>query len=139
MMAIIGFPLLLVSFAIYNIVAFLMPGVSWTQTLREFHLVSNENFSLGTGDALVAVSMLLLFLEMVKCSRPAGRTVVDHLLSLLLFAVFLVEFLVVAQAATGTFFLLVVLSFVDLIGGFVVAIRSGKGEAPIERERVPVA
>ena len=28
-MSLIGFPLLLIPFAIYNIIAFLMPGVTW--------------------------------------------------------------------------------------------------------------
>ena len=32
-MYLIGFPLLLIPFAIYNMIAFLMPGVSWTDTL----------------------------------------------------------------------------------------------------------
>ena len=29
-MSVLGFPLLLIPFAIYNIIAFLMPGVGWT-------------------------------------------------------------------------------------------------------------
>ena len=29
-MYLVGFPLLLIPFAIYNIIAFLMPGVSWS-------------------------------------------------------------------------------------------------------------
>ena len=29
-MFLIGFPLLVIPFAIYNMIAFLMPGVSWT-------------------------------------------------------------------------------------------------------------
>ena len=37
-MFLIGFPLLLVPFAIYNIVAFLMPGVSWTGALATVHM-----------------------------------------------------------------------------------------------------
>ena len=32
-MFLLGFPLLLIPFAIYNIIAFLMPGVSWTGAL----------------------------------------------------------------------------------------------------------
>jgi hypothetical protein len=38
-MFILGFPLLLVPFAIYNIIAFLMPGVSWTGTLTTVHMM----------------------------------------------------------------------------------------------------
>ena len=46
------------------------------------------------------------------------RTVVDHGLSLVLFLGMLVEFLLVKQAASATFFLLLVISFVDVLGGF---------------------
>ena len=37
-MFMLGFPLLLVPFAIYNIIAFLMPGVSWTGTVSTVHM-----------------------------------------------------------------------------------------------------
>ena len=64
------------------------------------------------------MAVLLLFVEMMKSTRIGIRTVVDHALSLLLFLGMLVEFLLVKQAATATFFLLLVISFVDVLGGF---------------------
>jgi hypothetical protein len=139
MMAFIGFPLLLISFAIYNIIAFLMPGVSWTATLFSVQLISTETLSLSGGDLLIAVSMLFLFLEIVKWGRLGARFIVDHLLAVLLFIVMLIEFLVVRQAATPTFFLLLVLSFVDVIGGFSVTIRSAQRQVTIESEHAPAA
>jgi hypothetical protein len=44
----------------------------------------------------------------------------------------LVEFLLVGQASTGTFFLLLVISFVDVIGGFAVALRSAQRDLTVE-------
>jgi hypothetical protein len=76
--------------------------------------------------------VLLLFGEMLKATRIAMRTVLDHALSLLLFLALLVEFLLVAQAGTGTFFLLVVISFVDVIGGFAVTLRSAQRDLTVE-------
>jgi hypothetical protein len=55
-----------------------------------------------------------------------GRSVFGHLLSMLLFIGMLIEFLLVKQAATATFFLLLVISFVDAIGGYTVTMRASQ-------------
>jgi hypothetical protein len=131
-MFILGFPLLLVSFAIYNIIAFLMPGVSWTGTLTTVHVVSGGDWTMSAGDMLIALSILLLFGEMMKSTRIGMRSVVDHGLSLLLFLAMIVEFLLVPQAATGTFFLLLVIGLVDVMGGFAVTLRTSQRDLTVE-------
>ena len=72
-MFLIGFPLLLVPFAIYNIVAFLMPGVSWTGTLATVHMMSGADWAMSGGDVLVTLAILLLFVEMMKAARIGRR------------------------------------------------------------------
>ena len=131
-MFMLGFPLLLVPFAIYNIVAFLMPGVSWTGTVSSVAMVSGATWTMSAGDMLVALAVLMLFGEVMKSTRIGMRTVVDHALSLILFLGMLVEFLLVKQAATGTFFLLLVVSFVDVLGGFAVTLRSAQRDLTVE-------
>ena len=131
-MFILGFPLLLVSFAIYNIIAFLMPGVSWTGALTTVHMMSGGEWSLSAGDMLIALSVVLLFGEMMKSTRIGIRTVVDHGLSLLLFLAMMAEFLLVKQAATGVFFLLLVISLVDVMGGFAITLRSAQRDLTVE-------
>jgi hypothetical protein len=131
-MSLIGFPLLLIPFAIYNIVAFLMPGVAWTSPLTTVHMVSGGEWSMSAADMLVALSVLLLFGEMIKSTRIGIRTVIDHALSLVLFLGMMVEFLLVKQAATGAFFLLLVISFVDVLGGFAVTLRSAQRDLTVE-------
>ena len=131
-MFLIGFPLLLIPFAIYNIIAFLMPGVNWTGALTTAHMVSGGDWSMSAGDILITLAILLLFGEMMKSTRVGIRTVVDHALSLILFLGMLVEFLLVKQAATATFFLLLVISFVDVLGGFAVTLRSAQRDLTIE-------
>jgi len=131
-MSLIGFPLLLISFAIYNIVAFLMPGVGWTGALTTVHMISGGDWSMSAGDMLIALAILLLFGEMMKATRVGIRTVIDHALSLVLFLAMLVEFLLVKQAASATFFLLLVISFVDVLGGFAVTLRSAQRDLTVE-------
>jgi|ERR1039458_467226 hypothetical protein len=131
-MFLIGFPLLLIPFAIYNIVAFLMPGVGWTGALTTVHMVSGGDWSMSAGDMLITLAILVLFGEIMKSTRIGIRTVVDHALSLVLFLGMLVEFLLVRQAATATFFLLLVISFVDVLGGFAVTLRSAQRDLTVE-------
>jgi hypothetical protein len=131
-MFMLGFPLLLVPFAIYNIVAFLMPGLSWTAALSSVHMVSGVVWTMSAGDMLVALAVLMLFGEVMKATRIGIRTVVDHALSLILFLGMLVEFLLVKQAATATFFLLLVISFIDVLGGFAVTLRSAQRDLTVE-------
>jgi hypothetical protein len=130
-MFLIGFPLLIIPFAIYNIVAFLMPGVSWTGTLASVHLASGADWTVSGADILIALAILLLFVEFLK-ARFAGRSFVDHVLSLILFLGMVAEFVLVKNVAAGTFFLLLVISFVDVLGGITMGKRSRPPDVKIE-------
>jgi NADH:ubiquinone oxidoreductase subunit 3 (subunit A) len=55
----------------------------------------------------------------------------DHLLSMILFIVFLIEFLLLAPAATQLFFILMTISFIDVIAGFAVSMRSAGRDVSI--------
>jgi hypothetical protein len=131
LMFLIGFPLLIIPFAIYNIVAFLMPGVSWTGTVITVHLVSGADWAMSGSDILITLAILLLFGEFLK-ARFAGRSFVDHGLSLILFLGMVAEFVLVRNVAAGTFFVLLVISFVDVIGGFTMSRRRAPPDVKIE-------
>jgi hypothetical protein len=131
-MFVLGFPLLLVPFAVYNIIAFLTPGVSWTSELTTVHMMSGQNWVLTWEDVLLAFSILLLAVEIMKSTRIGMRAVMDHILSMVLFIGMLVEFLLVPRAGTSTFFLLMTISFVDVLVGFLVSIRTSQRQVEIE-------
>jgi hypothetical protein len=131
-MYLLGFPLLLITFAVYNIVAFLMPGVAWPGTLFSVHMISGADWAMSPSDLLITLAIVLLAGEVMKSTRIGVRTILDHSLSLVLFLGMLVEFLLVKQTATGTFFILMVISFVDVIAGFAVTLRSAQRDLTVE-------
>jgi uncharacterized membrane protein len=131
-MALFSFPLLLVPFAIYNIIAFLTPGVGFTSPITSVQMASGSVWSMTAGDMLIAFAVIMLFVELLKATRTGARNVVDHGLSLVLFIAMGVEFILVAQAATSTFFLLLVIGFVDVLGGFAVTLRSAQRDLTID-------
>jgi hypothetical protein len=132
-MYLIGFPLLVIPFAIYNMIAFLTPGLSWTDHVATFHLISGQDWTVTPEDILLAVAVLLLSVEVLKATRMGVRAIIDHVLSMLLFIVMLVEFLLVKQAGTSTFFILMVVSLVDVMAGFIVTARTAQRDIAIDR------
>ena len=138
-MFLIGIPLLIIPFAIYNMIAFLTPGLGWTDKIATIAMMSGASWTITPEDALITLAILLLFLEIFKASRASSnRSIVDHMLSMLLFIVMLVEFLLIPQAATSTFFLLMMIALVDVIGGFAITARSARRDIAVEESMMPV-
>ncbi len=131
-MFVVGFPLLLIPFVIYNIFAFIFGVVDWTAPFTSVRIISGGEWKIASGDLLIALSILLLFVEILKSTRIGTRGLVDHMLSMLLFIAMLVEFLLVERAATSTFFLLMVTAFVDVLGGFTVSVRTAQRDIGLE-------
>jgi len=128
----LGFPLLLVPFAIYNMIAFLTPGVSWTSPVTTVHMMSGQDWVLTWEDILLASAIFLLWIELIKSTRAGARSIMDHVLAMALFIGMLVEFLLVQRAATSTFFLLMAIALVDVLAGFIVGMRSATRQIEIE-------
>ena len=131
-MSLILFPLLVLPFAAYNLVVFLLPNLEWKSEIVRVHLMSGADGVLTAGELLVAVSILILAIEALKATRMAQRMTIDHILSVILFVVLLVEFLMVKQAATATFFLLLVASFVEVVAGFAITSGTARGSVRFE-------
>src|SRR6202023_2201623 len=123
----IGFPLLLIPLAIYNIIAFLMPGVSLPDPLVKLTLMSGTEWPVTLSDMLLALGIFLLLLEVIKGARPGAKYVTDHLLSLIVFCAAAAEFLLWPKFATSTYFLLAMLALVDFLSG--IALRARRGRA----------
>jgi hypothetical protein len=126
----VGFPLLIVSLAIYNMIAFLTPlPDGWAAKLYTLRLLSGLDWSVTLGDAFIAGTLLLLLIEVVKAT--GAKSAVDHVLSLLVLGGAAAEFLLVQQAANSTFAILTVICFVDFIAGLSIRLRVSRRERQI--------
>lgn len=131
-MYLIAFPLLLLPFALYNMVAFLL-AMDFTTVLFSIPLLSGRSMAVSTGDLLVLFGIVLLYVEILKATRMSSKAIMDHVLSFVLFIAMVIEFIAVQQAATSTFLILIALSFVDVIGGFTVTIRTAQRDIALDR------
>jgi hypothetical protein len=124
-MSMVGFPLLLIPLAIYNIVVFLMPGVTFAEPLVTLTLMSGAGWPVTLSDILLTLGILLLLLEVMKGARPGAKYLTDHLLSLIVFGAAAAEFLLWPKFGTSTYFLLSLLSLVDFLSGLALRTRRG--------------
>jgi hypothetical protein len=124
-MSMVGFPLLLIPLAIYNIIAFLMRDVSFAAPLFTLPLTSGTAWPVSLSDVLVTLGILLLLCEVIKGARPGAKYLTDHLLSLVVFGGAAAEFVLLPPFGTSTYFLLALLSLVDFLSGLALRARRG--------------
>jgi hypothetical protein len=124
-MSMVGFPLLLIPLAIYNIIVFLMPGVSFAEPLVTVPLTSGAPWPVTLSDVLLALGILMLLLEVMKGARPGAKYLTDHLLSLIVFGGAIAEFLLWPRFASSTYFLLTLLALVDFLSGVSLRVQRG--------------
>jgi hypothetical protein len=134
----VGFPLLLIPVALFNIIVFLMPTVSFGDTLVKVPLVSGAEWSVTLTDVLLALGILLLLLEVIKGARPGAKYLMDHLLSLIIFGCAAAEFVMWPRFGNSTFFLLVLLAAADFLSGTALHVRRGRGAVAARRSVAPV-
>jgi hypothetical protein len=109
------------------------PAARLTTKATEASLTSGAAFSLTVGEFLLLVGVVSLFIEIAKATRSSMISAVDHGLSAIVFAAYLIEFLLVKAAGTGVFLVLTVTSFLDLIAGFTVTIGAARRDLTIAR------
>ncbi|MEQ8480043.1 MAG: hypothetical protein RIC18_05230 [Hoeflea sp.] len=127
-------PLMIVPFIFYNVImlGFAGDGVSdLGEILISLQMMSGAIWTMSWGDVLIVIALVLLFIEVLKATRTGSWSVIDHMFSMLVFIGFLVEFLLVRDAATQLFFILMMIAFVDVIAGFSVSIRSAGRDVSI--------
>ncbi len=126
------FPLLGIVFIIYNIA--MAAGVDFEANptmLNIPHLTRELPTAVGVADLLVGVAILLLYFEILKAARISRTTIIDHMLSMVVFIAFLIEFIVAAGAGTATFMLLTLIALIDVIAGFTISIVTARRDFAI--------
>jgi hypothetical protein len=113
----IGFPLLIIPLAIYNMIVFATPGVQWTDKVATVEMLSGVQTPVTISDVLIMLSLFLLLVEILKAGRPEGRSGVDQVLAFVVFVGALAELLLVSQAGNATFAIVTAVCLVDFLGG----------------------
>ncbi|QLH40639.1 MAG: hypothetical protein HWD60_19240 [Defluviicoccus sp.] len=122
-------PLLVIVIIAYNVVV-IVSGIAIDAGLFSMRLPSGADWMLTLGDVLILIGLGLLFVEIVKAGR-SRRAGVDHALSMVLFVVALLEFLLAPACGTSVFLIITALTLVDVIAGFTVSLSTAQRDISI--------
>jgi hypothetical protein len=130
----IALPLLAIPVVLYNFIAAAkMVGgaptstnIELTKTLFQIPMASGASWALTAGDLLILLSLFMLFFELLKATTSRRVAIVNHSLSMIVFIVCLVEFLLVPAFATSVFFLITMMTLLDVLAGFIVTIITAR-------------
>ena len=136
-----AFPLLALPVLAYNLLALTMYGGfravdAQNQLARQMfsiNMASGAAWPVTLGDLILAGSLVVLFIELLKSTTSQKVAIINHSLSMILFVVCLVEFLLLPAFASSTFFLLTMMVLLDVLAGFIVTIVSARREIDVVR------
>jgi hypothetical protein len=124
----------LLAFVIIAYVAFASGGADFALTRFSVSMPSGGVWQISLGDMMLAFSLFVLFFEILKSTRTGGNSVVDHALSMIVFVVCLILFLIWPPAGTSLFFLIMLTTLIDVIAGFSVTIRSARRDYSVSSD-----
>ena len=130
-----AFPLLALPVLFYNVAAAMLaeggvnaPGGAerMAEASASVTMASGALWTISFGDMILITALVVLFVELLKSAAPRGTAIVNHGLSMLLFVICLVEFLLIEAFATSTFFLITLMVLMDVMAGFIVSIVAAR-------------
>jgi len=123
-MSIRSIPLIFVVLVVYNGIVWLSgPEILSTLMLPEIKMLSGGIWKFTWGDFIVLLTLIMLFIEIVKATYTSTSSLIDHGLSMLVFVACLIEFLLAPLAANSVFFMIMVAALIDVVAGYTIGIR----------------
>jgi hypothetical protein len=120
--------LLFYVFARYAAVDLDMPSLNMNYILW----AQNDQFFITTKDAFIIAGIFLLFIEIYKAATYGEYSATETVVSFLTSIAYLVVFLLWDRAHTVEFFILMLMSFLDAIGGFIISINAARKDISIK-------
>lgn len=134
-MSLRAIPLIVIAFIVYNVVVLLGGNVPADEILNkqlfQIRMLSGADWVFRTSDLIILLTMILLFIELIKSTYTSSLQMVDHGLSMLVFIACLVEFLLVRQATSSVFFFIMTAALVDVVAGALIGIRTARRDLNI--------
>jgi hypothetical protein len=118
-------PLLAFVVAAYTLLALVAPG--WLEATQfVMPLLSGRSLPFQGGDLLLVVGLALLCVEIYRATNSSTAAIINHVLSLVVFIVALIELIIMPRMANMTFFLILLMTLSDVIAGFTVTISTAR-------------
>ncbi len=119
------FPLLAISLVVFAILTLTgavgTADTAWyDMTFVVLPMVSTDQWVVTWGDLFLLASMGLLFVELLRSTKTGSESIMNHALSVVVFVVALLLFIIVKGFGNSVFFLFMSMTFLDFMAGFIV-------------------
>ncbi|GJL96164.1 MAG: hypothetical protein DHS20C05_25690 [Hyphococcus sp.] len=119
------FPLLAISMIVFAVLTLTgavgTEAVPWYDMLFiELPMVSGDLWKVTWGDIFLLSSMGLLFVELLRSTKTGSESIMNHALSVVVFVIALLLFIIVEGFGNSVFFLFMSMTFLDFMAGFIV-------------------
>jgi hypothetical protein len=101
----------------------------------QFPMPAGVVWELSWGEVIVLAGLVALFIDLLKVTGSGTASIVNHILSALVFVVCLIFFLITPAFVTSPFFLLTFMCLLDLIAGFTITIIAARRDVTFDREQ----
>jgi hypothetical protein len=108
-------------------------GVPLDQQLLAMPLPSGSILRFLFSDLILLLGLVLFFVELMISTRPTQTSLINHGFSMALFILCGVLFLLVAKCGTMTFFLLTMLTLIDVVSGYSISIITARRDLTVEK------
>ncbi len=127
--------LLAYCFARYAVVPWDMPSLDMHHIIYSSKLISTDGtvtrFVITTKDAFILAGVVLLFVEIYKAATLGEYSMVETIVSFMVAVAYLTIFLLWNKAHTIEMFILMVMAFIDAIGGFVISLNAARKDIKV--------
>ena len=118
-------PTLFYTVVVYNILA-LLGGDILDAGIWKIGLISGAEWSLSVNELILTLSVIFLYIEIFKSTRTSTSSIIDHGLSMGLFIICLLEFIMIPSMGNSTFFIIMLICLLDVVAGFTVTISTAR-------------
>ncbi len=119
-------PLFIIIWVIYHLVIIWGSSTILSNELLKIPLVSGTIWTVTVSDLLLVAGLIVLYLEILQATLAGISSVLNHTFSTLVCIVFIVEFIIISSSSNSTFFLLGLMSLIDVLAGFTITITASR-------------
>ena len=123
-----SFPLMIIPVVLYMLFAFGGGATGHADIAKvlsngiDIRMFSGDTWHFSMGDLLVLLALVTLFVEIVKATRTTSHEIINHGLAMLTFVVALVCFITLKGFSTSPFFIILAMTFFDVVAGYTISI-----------------
>jgi len=130
------FPLLALSLILYTLANLLQGNTQapwYGYRSFDLSLVSGDRWIITAGDLFLALSMIMLFIEILRATRSGNTSMLNNALSVIVFIVALLLFITVKGFGNSVFFLYLSMTFLDFMAGFIISAVAARRDFAFSR------